>query len=323
MRRSLSFALLLLAATSVFAADDVIRKGFNVTDGGTLRLDADFGDVTIVSGGTGVAVEIIREADGKDAQERLRDHKITFAQEGNDVVITTNRRDNDSRKWFDWFDWNDFEVKWNIRVPKNYNIKVSTSGGSIELDDVGGVVDAHTSGGSIKTGRLGGVANLRTSGGSIAIDGAAAKVDARTSGGSIRVGDTDGPVEVRTSGGSISLARIRGSVVARTSGGGITIEDATGSVDASTSGGSIKAKLSGQLNADSKLSTSGGGITVSIASNVAADLDARASGGGVSSDLPITVQGTMDDDELRGKINGGGPKLTLRTSGGGIKVRSL
>src|SRR5687767_4680251 len=203
MRRSVTFALLLLAATSVFAADDVIRKGFNVSDGGTLRLDADFGDVTIVSGGTGVAVEIIREADGREGEERLRDHKISFSQEGNDVVISTNKRDDD-RKWFNWFDWNDFEVKWNIRVPKNYNLRVRTSGGSIELDDVGGTVDAHTSGGSIQTGRLGGVANLRTSGGSITIDGAAAKVEARTSGGSIRVGDTDGPVDVRTSGGSIT-----------------------------------------------------------------------------------------------------------------------
>jgi DUF4097 and DUF4098 domain-containing protein YvlB len=322
MRRSLVFALLLFAATSIFAADDVIRKGFNVSDGGTLYLDADFGDVTIVSGGNGVAVEIIREARGREAQQRLRDHKIEFAQRGNDVVISTPDRDHD-RKWFNFFDWDDFEVQWNIRVPKHYNLKVETSGGAIELDDVGGTVDADTSGGSIKTGRLGGPAKLRTSGGSITIDGAAAQVDARTSGGSIKVGDTDGPVDVRTSGGSISLARIRGSVIARTSGGGITIEDATGSVDASTSGGSIRATLSGQINADSKLSTSGGGITVAIAPNVAADLDARASGGGVSSDVPITVQGTMDDDELRGKINGGGPKLTLRTSGGGIRVRSL
>lgn len=322
MRRTIFSALLLLAASSVFAADDVIRKGFNVGAGGTLRLDADFGDVTIVSGGTGVAVEIIREADGREGAQRLRDHKITFAQEGNDVIISTPDSGHD-RKWFNFFDWDDFEVKWNIRVPKNYNLQVRTSGGSVELDDVGGVTDIATSGGSIKTGRLGGVANLRTSGGSISIDGAAAKVEARTSGGSIKVGDTDGPVDVRTSGGSISLARIRGSVVARTSGGGITIEDAIGSVDASTSGGSIRAKLSGQINADSKLSTSGGGITVSIAPNIAADLDARASGGGVSSDVPITVQGTMDDDELRGKINGGGPKLTLRTSGGGIKVRTM
>jgi DUF4097 and DUF4098 domain-containing protein YvlB len=323
MRRTLIFTLALLAAAPVFAtADDVIKKGFNVADGGTLRLDADFGDVTIVSGGTGVAVEIIRDADGREGEERLREHKIEFTQQGNDVIISTPN-DRHDEKWFRWFDWSDFEVKWNIRVPKNYNLHVRTSGGSIELDNVGGAVDASTSGGSIKTGRLGGIATLRTSGGSITIDGAAARVDARTSGGSIRIGDTDGPCDVRTSGGSITLARVRGSVVARTSGGGISIEEATGSVDASTSGGSIKAKLSGQLLADSKLSTSGGGITVSIAPNVAADLDARASGGGVSSDVPITVQGTMDDDELRGKINGGGPKLTLRTSGGGIRVKTL
>jgi DUF4097 and DUF4098 domain-containing protein YvlB len=321
MRRLTFLAVLLLAASSVFAADDVIRKGFNVAEGGTLRLDADFGSIKVVSGGTGVAVEIVRKARGSDGAERLRDHKVTFAQQGNDVVIKgEGERD---RRWFRVFDWDDFEVQWNIRVPARYNVVLETSGGSINLADIGGTVDARTSGGSIETGRLGGETMLRTSGGSIRIDGALAKVDARTSGGSIRVGDTSGPIDVRTSGGSISLARVRGSVFAHTSGGSITIEEASGSVDASTSGGSIKAQLSGALNGDSKLATSGGGITLSVAPSVAFDLDARASGGGVSSDVPVTVQGKMDDDELRGKVNGGGPTLTLRTSGGGIRVKSL
>ena len=321
MRRLAILAVLLLAATSLFAADDVIRKGFTVADGGTLRLDADHGSIKIVAGGTGVAVEVVRKARGRNAAERLRDHKVTFSQQGNDVVVK-GEGDHD-HGWFRFFEWDEFEVQWNVRVPAKYNVVVETSGGSIELADLGGTVDARTSGGSIATGRLGGPAVLRTSGGSIRIDGAQAKVEARTSGGSIRVGDTNGPVDVRTSGGSITLARVRGGVVARTSGGSITIEEASGSVDASTSGGSIKAQLSGSLVADSKLSTSGGGITVSIAPNVAFDLDARASGGGVSSDVPVTIQGKMDDDQLRGKVNGGGPTLTLRTSGGGIKVRSL
>ena len=51
------------------------------------------------------------------------------------------------------------------------------------------------------------------------------------------------------------------------------------------------------------------------------DLDAHASGGGVSSDVPITVQGKQDEDSLVGKINGGGPKLVLRSSGGGVRVK--
>lgn len=323
MRRSLFLAALFLLATSVFAADDVIRKGFNVSDGGTLRLEAAYGDVKIVAGGTGVAVEITRKARGERGEERMRSHKITFSQQGNDVIIDGDEDRDDDRHWFRLFDWADYEVQWNVRVPKNYNVNVRTSGGSVDLGDLGGTVDARTSGGSIETGKLGGEATLRTSGGSIKVDGARGRIDAKTSGGSIRIGDTSGPVDARTSGGSITLARVSGSVVARTSGGGITIDDATGSVDASTSGGSIKAQISGPITGDSKLSTSGGSVTVLVAPSVAVDLDARASGGGVSSDVPVTVQGRVEEDEIRGKINGGGPKLTLRTSGGGIRVKSL
>lgn len=324
MRRTLLLSLVLLAATSVLAADDVIRKGFNVADGGTLRLDAGFGDVKIVSGGAGVAVEVIRKTRGKRGEEWLREHKVSFSQQGNDVVIETDdeegRRD---RGWFNWFDHDEFEVQWNIRVPDRYNVTAKTSGGSIELDDLQGTVDVKTSGGSIATGRLGGPATLRTSGGSISVGGATGQIDARTSGGSIRIGDTSGPVDARTSGGSITLARVSGTVVAKTSGGNITIDDATGSVDASTSGGSIRAQLSGPVTAASKLSTSGGSVTVSLGSRVAVDLDARASGGGIDANVPVTIQGRQDDDELKGKINGGGPTLTLRTSGGGIRVKSL
>ena len=322
MRRTLTLALLLLAATSVFAADDVIRKGFNVADGGTLRLDAGFGNIKIVAGGTGVAVEVVRKADGRKAEQRMRDMKITFSQQGNDVVIDMDD-DDDHSHWSRWFDWNDLELQWNIRVPVHYNVNAKTSGGSIDLSDLGGTVEARTSGGSISTGRLSGPAVLRTSGGSVTIEGGGGKIDARTSGGSIRVGDTTGPVDVHTSGGSITLAHVRGAVRAHTSGGGISIEDAAGSVEASTSGGSIRAQISGPITADSKLSTSGGGITLTISPSAAIDLDARASGGDVDTDVPITVQGRQEDDRVVGKINGGGPRLVLRTSGGGIRVKGL
>ncbi len=321
MRRTLLVSLLLLLATSVFAADDVLRKGFNVADGGTLKLDAGVGEVKIVTGGTGVAVELVRTYRGKRGEERMRDMEVTFNQQGNDVIIDTDMGRDDN--WFNWNNWAHFEVQWNIRVPDRYNLDVRTSGGSIELDPIDGTVEARTSGGSISAGRLGGVSKLHTSGGSIAIDGATAQVEARTSGGSIRIGNTQGPVDARTSGGSITLARVAGTVYARTSGGNIVVEEAAGSVDASTSGGSIRAQLSGPLTADSKLSTSGGSVTVSLGSGVAVDLDARASGGGVSSDIPITIMGRQDNDELKGKINGGGPTLTLRTSGGGIRVKCL
>lgn len=319
MRRSIILAVALFFSFSAFA--DVIKRGFNVGDGGTLHLDGAYGDIRIVTGGTGVAIEVIRDADGRRGERRMAEHKITFEQRGNDVLIDSDF-DGDRVRWFSW-DGDDYDVQWNIRVPDRYNVDVSTSGGKIEIDEIEGTVDARTSGGGIRTGRLGGKSTLKTSGGSITVDGASAELLAHTSGGSITIGDTTGPVEAKTSGGSIKLARINGSVVARTSGGGIRIEDAAGSVDARTSGGSIHAQISRQPNGDSRLSTSGGGVVVTLAPSIAVDLDAEASGGGVTSDVPVTVQGLQGDDSIRGKINGGGPRLVLRSSGGGVRVKSL
>lgn len=321
MRRStgLALAFTLAAATSAFGADDIIRKGFNVADGGTLRLDAGIGRIKVVAGGSGVAIEVVREADGRDGEETMREHKISFQQQGNDVVVTSDF--DHKQRWFNWFD--DYEVQWNIRVPAHYNVDLKTSGGSIELANLGGTVNARTSGGSISAGKLGGAATLKTSGGSIKVEGATATLVAKTSGGSIRIGDTTGAVEARTSGGSITLARTGGEVVAHTSGGGIRIEGAMGRVDASTSGGSIYAEILRQPSGDSRLATSGGGVTVMLASGIGVDLDARASGGGVRADVPVTIQGRQDDDQISGKVNGGGPKLVLRTSGGGVRVKPL
>ncbi|HEY0159715.1 MAG TPA: DUF4097 family beta strand repeat-containing protein [Thermoanaerobaculia bacterium] len=318
MRRLIPLALTLCIAAATFADEDVIRKGFNVSNGGTLRLDADLGSVRVVTGGTGVAVEVVRKARGESGEQAMSRHQIDFRQSGNDVII----EDDLARQTWSFFGNSRYEVQWNIRVPDRYNLDLRTSGGSIEMDDVGGTVDARTSGGSISTGRVSGEVTLNTSGGSIRVAGATGPVIAHTSGGSIDIGDTTGKVEARTSGGSIRLARTGGDVLARTSGGGIRIEDASGAVDASTSGGSIQASLSRQPSGDSRLTTSGGSVTVSLASGIRAELDARASGGGVSSDVPITTHGTAKDGVLQGTINGGGPKLVLRSSGGGIRVRA-
>ncbi|MDQ3281749.1 MAG: DUF4097 domain-containing protein [Acidobacteriota bacterium] len=316
MRTLAALTLALAVAAPLFAADDTIRKGFNVAEGGTLHLDADLGPITIVSGGSGVAVEVVRSTGGRRGEERLRDHKIEFRQSGNDVYV-----EDDLPRISRWT-WNDdYEVAWNIRVPAHYNVDVSTSGGAIKLANIGGNVDAETSGGSISTGTISGRANLETSGGSIHVAGANGEVLAHTSGGSIEIGNTNGRVEAKTSGGSIRLSQIDGDVVARTSGGGIRIDNARGSIDAHTSGGPIVASLAGPLRDDTKLATSGGSVTLTLTGNVNAELDAQTSGGSVSSDVPVTVQGTQNDGTLQGRIGAGGPRLVLRSSGGGIRVK--
>ena len=56
--------------------------------------------------------------------------------------------------------------------------------------------------------------------------------------------------------------------------------------------------------------------------SVAVDLDAESSGGKVVSAIPVTttVSGEQKPGNLRGKINGGGPMLSLRASAGDIRL---
>lgn len=318
MRRIAIFALSTLLATSAFASTDTIRKGFNVAPGGTLHLSTGTGKIKIVSGGTGVAIEVVRTADGRAGEEQMRNHKIDIRQNGNDVVIDAPL---EARRGL-IFNWSDYEVQWNIRVPATYNLDVRTAGGSIELADIGGTVQARTSGGSIRTGRLAGASKLKTSGGAIRVASAAAPIEVATSGGSIHIGDTTASVEAKTSGGSIRLGSIGGDIVAKTSGGSIEIEGNAGRIEATTSGGSIDAKITGPLKSDSRLSTSGGHVWVAIAPGIGVEIDAKSSGR-VESDVPVTIQGSVSRTSLRGQIGTGGPSLVLRSSGGGIRIRNI
>jgi len=317
VRTALTAALLGLLTVSAHAAiDSPVRRVFNVAPGGTLYLDTDVGNVHVVPGASGVVVSVQRRARGQ--KELDRDH-LTMQQQGNDVHVR-NEVEQTSR----WFSWgNDLDMTFDVTVPAHYNVELKTSGGNVSVGDLHGFVHARTSGGNVRLAHIDGPVDGHTSGGDVRLDGATGNANLHTSGGSVVVGDIGGNLEIKSSGGSLETHRVGGTLYARTSGGGITIGDARGAIDAETSGGSIRASLSAQPRGDSRLSTSGGSITVALAPAIGVDLDAHTSGGGVNSDLPITVMGKVSDDSLNGKLNGGGPKLVLRSSGGGIHVRKL
>lgn len=322
-RSGILLAWLVLPLLAV-AQEERSEKSFTVKPGGWLELRADFGSVEVTSWSKDeVKVEVTKWVEGRSqrrASELFKDYEITYNQTANGVAITAKMYGG-SRRW--WGGNNDgLQVEFRLSVPQKYNLDLNTAGGSISVDNLIGEARVKTSGGSLTLGRIEGPVDARTSGGSIDLRQAKGRLAAQTSGGSITVGEVDGEVEVETSGGSISVDGAGGSLRAHTSGGGVTLRRLRGSVTASTSGGSLSAELLEQFNAPCDLSTSGGGISVYLAPGIKADVDARTSGGEVESDLPITVQGAIGEGKLQGKLNGGGPLLTLRTSGGDIRLRS-
>lgn len=146
-------------------------------------------------------------------------------------------------------------------------------------------------------------------------------VKLNTSGGSLSVEDLVGELNASTSGGSINVGNIAGDVELHTSGGSINTDTITGNLNAHTSGGSIKVTVDKQLTEDAKLTTSGGSITAYLISDIQLDINASTSGGRVKSDFEI--DGRVKKMSVKGSINGGGPKLTLKTSGGSIKIKEI
>lgn len=307
-------ALLTLSGAALAA----INHDFDVAaDGGKLVVEAE-GARLNVRGGSGNQVRVAISRGSDDADEIEDDYDIEFSQRGDSVTVTLEHR----RGW-SFSNWFSKSLVVEIDLPTRFDVDLRSSGGSVTVRDLIGNTRAQTSGGSLRFEDVDGPIYGRTSGGSIYLEGTTGDADVVTSGGSIRIGKVDGAINARTSGGSISIEQAGGPVFAKTSGGSINVGEVQGAIEASTSGGKISAKIVAQPNADSKLTTSGGSVTVYLEPSIAVALDARTSGGRVHNDLPIALQGSTSKTKMVGNLNGGGPKLTLRSSGGSVNVRAL
>lgn len=233
-------------------------------------------------------------------------------------------------------DWKKaLNISFKLFVPKEVSSELTTSGGSISLANLSGNQDFTTSGGSLHIDNLTGKTNGRTSGGSINLENSKNDIDLTTSGGSIEAKNCEGKLRLVTSGGSLDLKNLKGEIRATTSGGSVEGKTISGELITHTSGGSIHlTEISSSLEA----STSAGSITVSI-KELGKYIKINNSGGNVDLELPknkginLELSGTriktdnlesfsgkIEDDEIDGKLNGGGVPVTVKASSGRINI---
>jgi hypothetical protein len=317
-------ALIVASATARAEVEDKITKSFEAAPGGQLIVEVDRGSIEIKTSDAGaVNIEVTRKAGGSQskAEKTLKDHVVTTEQTGDKVEV---RAKYEGEKLTSWFGGRspDLQVSVLITVPRKFDADLKTAGGHIKVSDLAGKLKAHTSGGNLTFKQIEGPVSGHTSGGHINLAGCKGNVDLKTSGGNLTLGDIEGDVTASTSGGHINLDKLSGKSVVKTSGGNIGIAANSGSIEAKTSGGHVTAELLEQPASNCSFDTSGGNITIAFGEKVAVDIDASTSGGRVSSDFPIVtiVQGEQKKNELKGKINGGGPLVKAHTSGGNVRL---
>jgi DUF4097 and DUF4098 domain-containing protein YvlB len=299
-----------ILATAIVSAsakiDRDVEKTFQVQPGVRIKVSTQGGDISVstTDGSTVkvVAKEHIKAGSEGEADDVLKKLDLNIEQNGNEVTASASYPNNFGFH----INWPPVQVDFEVSVPKNASADLKTSGGDVTVEDLDGKLDARTSGGDIKIGSVGG------------------NIDASTSGGNVVLGEGRGNVRLGTSGGNIEAKRLVGPTVLRTSGGDIKIGSVENTIDAQTSGGNVKAEFVGDIKGDSVLSTSGGQVKAAVAKGVGYHLDASTSGGEVDADgLTITIdRGGRGKSELSGKVNGGGPELKLRSSGGDIEVET-
>lgn len=287
---------------SMFGSDEQstnrhIEKSFAAKSGGNLVLDTDAGDVDVQ---TWDKDEVSVKVDIEGSDRRSEKFDVKFSESADRITILGKASDNAFFKW----DVGDLDVSYHIIVPKKYSVKANTSGGNMTIRDLEGDVRFETSGGNVSVTSVEGVVTMNSSGGNLDARRIKGTLKGETSGGSVRAENISGDVNVETSGGEIELSSIDGNVHGETSGGGITL------------------KLNGE-NKGVDVHSSGGDINIYVNDSIAANLEASTSGGKVRCELPITVKGDMSDEELRGKINGGGNIIRAETSGGDVRIKSL
>jgi DUF4097 and DUF4098 domain-containing protein YvlB len=305
---SLIFTLLLMAPavaaqsneTSMQNEEPYRTKTFDIDTPGKLNVQTSGGHITVeASANNSVRVEMFVKKEGHNLlpdDTSLKKWDININKNGNTVEAIAERK---GAKGWNLFGGNhNISISFVVYTPRNMSTELETSGGHITSRGITGNQTIKTSGGHIELAQVEGTINAKTSGGHITISDAKGDLKAGTSGGHINVNNSEGSLQVKTSGGHIELANVNGSV------------------KASTSGGSIQANLN-SISKSVELRTSGGNIDVRIPENTALDLNLR--GNYVDADIQ-NFSGQIDFNEVKGILNGGGPKLTAKTSGGTVKL---
>lgn len=134
-------------------------------------------------------------------------------------------------------------------------------------------------------------------------------------------------VDLRTVNGGVRINGLQGEVHAKTTNGGVKGSNVTATIlEASSVNGGIEIEL-GALDANGTIDieTVNGGVSLGLASDSKATIVARAVNGGVRVDgLEIEKQEQPNSSEskrrLEGTLNGGGAKVNISTTNGGIRI---
>ncbi len=149
------------------------------------------------------------------------------------------------------------------------------------------------------------------------------RVNLHTGDGKIDLAGFKGDMDLHSGDGSENLEGVDGKLHASTGDGHITAQGRFDELELKTGDGhvEVRATQGSTLAAGWRLETGDGNVSLEIPSELSADVSLHTSDGHIDLDMPIVTEGKIRENEIHGKLNGGGSPLTIRTGDGSIHLR--
>lgn len=149
------------------------------------------------------------------------------------------------------------------------------------------------------------------------------KVNLRTGDGKIELSGLKGEMDLHSGDGSETLDAVDGKLRASTSDGHIRVNGRFDELDLKTGDGHIEARATAgsALATGWRLESGDGNVSLELPPDLSADVDLHTGDGHIDFDMPVTTEGKIRENEVHGKLNGGGSLLTIRTGDGSIHLR--
>jgi DUF4097 and DUF4098 domain-containing protein YvlB len=167
--------------------------------------------------------------------------------------------------------------------------------------------------------------DIRTGDGNVTAQSVSGRIQIETGDGNITADGLKGDVKLHTGDGNVDGRNVEGVLNADTGDGHLVVRGRFDVLNLKTGDGNIDAEAGNgsQMSSGWSLQSGDGHINLRVPAEFHADLDAHTGDGHISMDFPVTVSGSLSTSTIRGKLNGGGQPLSIRSGDGSIRLEHL
>ena len=327
---------------------------------GTQRLESSFASVKIANNTGDVAVEAsnggVDAADVTGALSvRDRFAGVTVARVSKGVAIANS---NGPVQVTDSGGLGDIKNSFGNVIVHNFkgDLTVNDTNGKVEATNVGGGAELNTTFGEVRFSDIGRRLSIRANNSRISGERVAGPLTIENSFGPVTVGDVQGAVNIHSGNGEVSLQKIHGEAHVKTSFGTVQAADIAGELLVENTNGAVKAtnmheaqvttsfgpvvldgvsgplrivNQNGVVEANSvaqgscqpiMIRTSFSTLRVHLRGEASYHVSARTSFGKIRTDFPLSISGSISNDDLNGVIGSGHCEMTLMNNNGPIEI---